>query len=226
MGERICSEPDCQRSARARGMCQTHYGTLYRAGKLTPLPRRPPQLAAEGERACERDGCDRKRFSRGLCAHHYGKAWRTKSLPLAAPTLPFDRHSLTNVDRSSLTAHCSICGPNTKIRLRRSRGGKAECGSRRHGHRPGHRRVRKVSSTRAKNLQRKYGLTEAEYDQMLAEQGHACAICGSVPDYRLRVDHCHATGRVRGLLCNRCNFGLGWFNDDPERMRRAAIYVA
>lgn len=75
----------------------------------------------------------------------------------------------------------------------------------------------------------KYGITAAQYEQMLAEQGGKCAICGTKEEGRgyewLHVDHDHATGAVRGLLCALCNFGLGKFKDNPDWLRRAAEYV-
>lgn len=78
-------------------------------------------------------------------------------------------------------------------------------------------------------LRSKYGIGIAEYEQMLEQQSGVCAICEqpqSDPRYEaLAVDHCHATGRIRGLLCNLCNKSLGGFKDSPERLRRAAEYL-
>jgi hypothetical protein len=75
----------------------------------------------------------------------------------------------------------------------------------------------------------RHGLTPEIYEEMLARQGGVCAICrcsarGS--DRRLHVDHDHATGRVRGLLCGPCNHAVGLFKDDPARLSRAATYLA
>ncbi len=73
---------------------------------------------------------------------------------------------------------------------------------------------------------RKYGLTEERYQEMLEAQGGVCAICQKPPKtIRLSVDHDHRTGRVRGLLCYCCNYGLGWFSDKPERVKRLVAYV-
>jgi hypothetical protein len=71
----------------------------------------------------------------------------------------------------------------------------------------------------------RYGLGAADVDTMLAEQDGRCAICAAVLDETPHIDHCHKTGRVRGLLCRNCNVGLGNFADDPERLRRAAEYL-
>jgi len=73
---------------------------------------------------------------------------------------------------------------------------------------------------------RPYGITSVEYDAMLARQGGVCAVCGTAQtDRRLAVDHDHVTGRVRGLLCNACNRGLGYFADDRTRLMAAAAYL-
>jgi hypothetical protein len=70
------------------------------------------------------------------------------------------------------------------------------------------------------------GLTREQYDQLLKEQKNVCAICNSKLSKRLSVDHCHKTNLVRGLLCGKCNFGLGYFNDDPELLKKAIFYLS
>lgn len=82
----------------------------------------------------------------------------------------------------------------------------------------------KVGGSRTYHLSRRYGITAAEADEMLVSQGGACAICRTAP--AAHVDHDHATGAVRALLCSNCNGGLGQFKDDPEVLREAADYVA
>jgi len=73
----------------------------------------------------------------------------------------------------------------------------------------------------------KFGMTVEDYDRLLAEQGGVCAICGGLPSRtkHLHVDHCHETNRLRGLLCDACNLGLGKFKDSPETLERAAAYL-
>lgn len=86
-------------------------------------------------------------------------------------------------------------------------------------------REKVAAQQRAYRFRRRYGITVEKYDALLAEQGGGCAICHEVPKKVLRVDHDHGTGEVRGLLCHQCNVGLGFFKDDPERLRSAVEYL-
>lgn len=75
---------------------------------------------------------------------------------------------------------------------------------------------------------RKYGLTLHEYTELIEAQGGVCLICRRNPEEmnrRFAVDHCHETGRIRGILCTACNSGLGMFGEDPDRLRRAIAYL-
>lgn len=81
---------------------------------------------------------------------------------------------------------------------------------------------------RKSNIKCKYGLTQDEFDAMLAKQKDRCLICRStfaLPKKTPHVDHCHDTGKVRGLLCNPCNAGMGFLGDDPKLLIRAAKYI-
>ena len=80
---------------------------------------------------------------------------------------------------------------------------------------------------RALRRKRKYGLTMDGMAALLEAQNGRCALCSALlnGDSRTHVDHDHETGRVRGLLCNVCNSGLGSFADSPERLRYAAAYL-
>jgi hypothetical protein len=82
-------------------------------------------------------------------------------------------------------------------------------------------------------LRREYGISEDEYNRLLAKQQGVCAICrqperkcgkhGKV--LKLCVDHSHTSGRLRGLLCSACNVGLGSFKDDSDLLVMAANYL-
>ena len=78
----------------------------------------------------------------------------------------------------------------------------------------------------AYNLKR-YGLSVEDYMDMTVEQQGLCAICGKecVRNKKLCVDHNHDTGEVRELLCSKCNFGIGQFNDDPDLLKKAVRYL-
>ena len=61
----------------------------------------------------------------------------------------------------------------------------------------------------------KYGITRKQWEDMAHAQGYCCAICKTKqPKKRMAVDHCHDTGKVRGLLCSSCNMALGMIKDN------------
>ncbi len=74
-----------------------------------------------------------------------------------------------------------------------------------------------------------YGLTVEQYDAMLMEQNYVCAICNKSEKSSTRgvlfIDHDHKTGKVRGLLCDTCNRGLGYFYDNTSFLRNAIEYL-
>jgi hypothetical protein len=79
------------------------------------------------------------------------------------------------------------------------------------------------------NRRKKYGITQEQYKALLAKQNGGCAICGRAETEnrkrQLCVDHCHETGRIRGLLCNRHNAALGYFGDDLPGLTRVVEYL-
>lgn len=79
--------------------------------------------------------------------------------------------------------------------------------------------------SRIRRLANKYGLSLHDLETLLASQGHVCAICGMAPDSGPVVDHNHATGTVRGVLCGPCNIGIGHLGDDAARCLKAAEYL-
>jgi hypothetical protein len=76
----------------------------------------------------------------------------------------------------------------------------------------------------------KYGLTPDDYDNLLKKQNGVCAICGkfeiAAGTFNLHVDHCHDTGKVRGLLCGKCNAGIALLKHNQTSLLSAGIYLA
>lgn len=82
---------------------------------------------------------------------------------------------------------------------------------------------------------RRYGLRPADYWQLFAQQEGVCGMCGKPemtttatgkgPPMKMSIDHDHQSGEIRGLLCSKCNHGLGCLNDDPQLLRTGAVWV-
>lgn len=79
---------------------------------------------------------------------------------------------------------------------------------------------------------RNYGITRQDYNTLLSQQDNKCKLCGGegfamAPGGKVKlvVDHCHATGVIRGLLCHNCNRGLGLFKDNLETLKTAISYL-
>ena len=85
----------------------------------------------------------------------------------------------------------------------------------------------KLSSANTK-LKKRFGITLEEFDEMYKTQNGKCLICGvteSCLGHRLAVDHCHTTGKIRGLLCKSCNTAIGNFKDNINNLKNAIIYL-
>ena len=91
---------------------------------------------------------------------------------------------------------------------------------------PKHRKpfLKDPAKQRDKHLRRMFGITQVDYEKMLASQGGACAICGSTTR-RFHIDHDHATGKIRAILCQHCNQMLGHARDSAATLRSAADYL-
>lgn len=134
--------------------------------------------------------------------------------------------------------HCEPCR-----RIVDTRKTCSKCGKKRDGSHPSYCRLcyreyerawakanpeRVRAKTRRMDLKKSYGMTVSTFNAMLMAQGGACAICrttepGGMGNFH--VDHCHATGKNRALLCARCNVALGMAGDDPDRLRAMADYL-
>jgi hypothetical protein len=87
-------------------------------------------------------------------------------------------------------------------------------------------KVREMNkSTSRAYWERKYQITREEFLAQVEQREGRCDICGETDNRTLSLDHCHETNRNRGLLCRRCNMGLGCFGDNPMTLRKAAEYL-
>lgn len=85
-------------------------------------------------------------------------------------------------------------------------------------------------SSKRDRLKERWGITPEQYAEMVSSQGGGCAICGGKNAFvnskrDLCVDHDHATGNIRGLLCHSCNIGLGQFREKPALLEKAIAYL-
>lgn len=195
----LCSVDTCRAVAVGRGLCRKHYMRLVRQGTTAePIPR--------ARKTCTVDECGRQAVAYSLCDKHY-RAARTFKKPI-----------------EHWGRLCAWCGG--EIDPTRRKGAiycdavcKMHGGNARSAQRPNNSTGRKYS------LKRSYGLTEDQVATMRRNQSDRCALCDEVFSKTPHVDHCHMTGRVRGLLCHRCNTALGNFKDDPARLRAAIEYL-
>ena len=229
----VCSTEGCGgEKVLARGLCSACYNRMRRNGSVA-------RVYSHNSGKCSVLGCGKSAFSKNLCAHHYEKskhplnhAWRIlrSRYPGQFPVSwgRFDGFLADVGER-----------PGPKHQLRRRNTSEPYSASNvqwvapLRGNTGGYLPRVAAEYDRAWNLNRKYGLTVEAYATLLASQGGVCATCkgtethvhksGKVKD--LAVDHDHATGRVRGLLCFNCNQGIGRLKDDPALLRACADYL-
>lgn len=128
----------------------------------------------------------------------------------------------------SAQSQCLYCSTPFKPRSRNHKYCSSFCQSKHH-----HFRVGDAGTIRKRfqMIEFHYGIDMLDWFSLFFGQGCKCAICGKPfpqdgsATRSIHTDHCHDTGRVRGLLCKDCNNGLGNFKDNPDRLRDAASYL-
>lgn len=195
--ERTCSVVGCLSYSKLKGMCQKHYHRMRRHGTTAaPIPK------AAGE--CRVEGCAEFVKARELCDLHLSRWYRTGSTD-PSPIDPFRR-----------CRQCEQLLPRERF--------------------PGRDRICEDclplyrQEQLAKQMQPRLGKkAKKAVAELIAAQGNRCAICGrsgeDAPHKRLALDHDHATGCIRGMLCLQCNSGLGQFRDDPALLAAAIRYL-
>jgi hypothetical protein len=155
------------------------------------------------ERTCSVNDCERRRLARSLCSTHYMRVYREEvRTGQRVPTEPVDGGG-----------SCQRCGQGFEYQ-RKAGAPRSVC-------RP---------CRAADWAWRLYGLTSVTLPAFYEGHGGKCGICGGTESptqwgHRLMIDHDHATGALRGLLCTTCNTGVGYFADDPVRLEAAAAYL-
>lgn len=128
------------------------------------------------------------------------------------------RHNLLEKNLDALTGLCQACGP-VELHHRKDKD-VYQCLNA--------RRAQRNSRPGRNKLKFPDGHPRPSNDEIAAmqvAQGNRCKLCDEFMMEPM-VDHCHDTGRVRGILCRKCNVGLGMFNDDPEMLRKAIAYIS
>lgn len=100
-----------------------------------------------------------------------------------------------------------------------------ECSSKNHAAYYQRHKAKILPKLESNRIKKTYGLTPYKYKKMFEDQQGLCAICRGTTKYKLNVDHDHITGKVRALLCNSCNQGLGYLQESPELLTTAINYL-
>lgn len=219
-GTATCEAPGCERKDHVGGVCEMHYqrrqrGTDDAIADGIKLARTLARLVP-----CVAHGCDQpiSNVRKGVCAVHYQRI-RAGSYAVKGRT-HLRRPRITPTEKRC--NQCDEVRPASEFRkyTKNVDGLFGHC-NRCHAAKNGERNYR---------LRGKYGISNADYLAMVEAQGGLCAIC-EMPGIenghhqKLYIDHCHETGKVRGLLCHPCNVALGFMQDQPERLTAAADYL-
>jgi hypothetical protein len=208
--ERTCSLDFCDEPGWCRGLCRYHYGQWKERGHdvalLTPRGLKPEKPK------CKIAWCERFSRRNGYCDMH-------------------ERYVRTHGCEPDEFVRCVDCGAvigrgtGTHRLLKYC---DACRGKRRRGAVRSHRSNVGKNYAYEAHLIRTFGIDLGDWQRLFDDQGGVCAICGTSTPGRghWHTDHCHSTGKVRGILCGNCNRGIGCFHDDPERLLAAVGYLA
>lgn len=163
---------------------------------------------------CIEEGCETAQFSRKLCNKHYQSHKYRGTLSQVSPSTT---HRLSNLDKGTRIGDCSLCGAGVPIR---PHGKQWKCQFK-------SKQNRRMVLTYAEGEKIPRNTLNAAFEKLNASQQGLCASCGKTnPDRSsLSLDHCHSTGKIRGLLCRNCNSGIGLLGDNVEGLQAALAYL-
>lgn len=211
---KTCGAAKCKKTAHARGLCPRHYQQWRARTNMKRMVRRPLDIQIPSEHAwCIR--CHRvlewAAFPRRIADRNIKSSTCRSCLAIPGNARLFRRNTrrVTVDEGFKWCRRCERVKPLDDFHADIRDGRVAHC------------KPCRLDASR----ERLYGLTRADFDRMVAEQGGRCMICRDPFAGEPHVDHEHATGVIRGLLCLFCNVGLGKFKDDPELLLTAAAYL-
>lgn len=148
------------------------------------------------------------------------------------PPISPGRPRILKPEPSNIRGKCVSCNKNKQARFQQS--GKTRyraycqgCNNKKYKIKQSYCKKKLQGYAYAQRL-RKYGITADQHKQMLEDQSLCCAICNkpeTEEGRKFAIDHCHETGKVRGLLCFRCNTAIGKLDDNPELLEKSARYL-
>ena len=205
-----CAIAECKHPVQARGWCSTHYWRWWSYGDS--LGSAPPRVKKPRQQCIEPDCDDPATGAKERCEKHH-RRWRYANDPEYRARKRREGTEWNRQNRDYWREHNRNLIENETAE----------------------QRARRLSRVRNKHLAYKYGITAEDYEAMWVAQAGLCRICQQ-PESRidvrtgkvnlLAVDHDAQTGRVRGLLCSRCNRAIGLFEEQPALLSSAAAYLA
>ena len=218
-----CHVHNCQKPAVSKGLCDTHRKRVARHGTIEQT--RPADWGAKEKHPKYKAWCSLRRYHRGAIP----ATWAVDFWAFVAdtPEKPTARVTIQRADSGRPWGADNFYWKEPMV----DSGKRADRAA---YMREYSAKMRAANPAYHKNsfLRRTYGITIDRYNEMLREQGGGCAICGKAESTEIRgkvvslaVDHDHATGAVRALLCSACNTAIGLFNDDITLLAKAQAYV-
>lgn len=189
------------------------------------------------QRLCEVNGCVRPHLAKGYCKPHY-RRWKKFGDPNSGQLLPEEIEALEASPNKKYCLKCQQVKPleDFPVDKRYRKGRKSNCRKCTSEYiqtwastKPPRKFTKEQNQkSRERVVKREYGMTWVEYQEFVAKN-KKCHICGAKAgkgqSKGLVVDHCHASKKVRGMLCRNCNLGLGFFQDSTLLLSKARRYL-